>query len=577
VKSWLTPPALFIEIGQTSFKLLHDQAGLEWPLEREQNGRLTPGCKQRLAAQLREFLQQFKWRPRPRAFCAIGMRGVSLRRLVIPSAPKENFQQLLLLQLEKELPLSPDEFAWGCAPVPQSIGAAQKSAPGQEFMAAAVKRELLEDYSEVLTQSGLNPLFTLGALATSALSPRNSEPDAILDIGLYHSELISFQNGTLDCVRLLPWGGEEITRSIQQQLGISRNEAEQLKTHLDAPSTSNLDRIQKLETALHQSLDSLAFHLKKNWNGCRLHLTGNSARIKHLGPALAQALGTGMQASRLEIPLGEGFSAATLGLKRIWETEKRPPQLLLELKKAINSSAPIPRFAPWKWAALALFLLFASFSLRYSEAFLKKPVLAQRIAEIKADQASLLIIDQELSFRQHLELNQSPYLAAFAVLASSTGPGTRIESLNMNRRGEISLRSTMPNAQAATDLRAKLIDSGWFSTVVVEEQTPSQDRRQMSVRIIARWKPDAPKKVEALKLPDPPPRPGPGSPVQGPSPGSPGPMPMPTPGQSPGPRSLPPGFQINQSSPPSPGATMRSGEKDVPRSIQAGPNQLLSS
>jgi hypothetical protein len=56
----------------------------------------------------------------------------------------------------------------------------------------------------------------------------------------------------------------------------------------------------------------------------------------------------------------------------------------------------------------------------------------------------------------------------------------------------------MANGQQVTDFRAKLIDSGWFANVVVEEQTPTQDRR-VSVRLTAQLKPLAARKPLAME------------------------------------------------------------------------------
>ena len=47
----------------------------------------------------------------------------------------------------------------------------------------------------------------------------------------------------------------------------------------------------------------------------------------------------------------------------------------------------------------------------------------------------------------------------------------------------------MQNSQQVTDFRSKLIDSGFFAGVTVEEQTPSPDRQKLSVRMSAQWKP----------------------------------------------------------------------------------------
>ncbi|MBC8002068.1 MAG: hypothetical protein H7X97_05725 [Opitutaceae bacterium] len=59
----------------------------------------------------------------------------------------------------------------------------------------------------------------------------------------------------------------------------------------------------------------------------------------------------------------------------------------------------------------------------------------------------------------------------------------------MNRRGEVSLRGNMKDSQQVLQFRSKLIDSGFFSSVVVEEQTPTPDRQKLVVRMTAQWKP----------------------------------------------------------------------------------------
>ena len=89
-----SPPNLFIEIGQTSWQVLHGDDYVEFPLARLEDARLTDSCRERLVTGLRSFLNKKGWRPRRRAFVAIGARGVSLRRLTLPPAPREEFQRL---------------------------------------------------------------------------------------------------------------------------------------------------------------------------------------------------------------------------------------------------------------------------------------------------------------------------------------------------------------------------------------------------------------------------------------------------------------------------------------------------
>jgi hypothetical protein len=132
----------------------------------------------------------------------------------------------------------------------------------------------------------------------------------------------------------------------------------------------------------------------------------------------------------------------------------------------------------------AIGLLF----LPYAEAILLKPRLSKKLATIKTYRESLPKIDRELGFLHYLETNQPPYLDALFVLANAAAPGTKFDAVSMNRRGDLTLRGMMQTAQAA-EFRSKLIDSGFFSSVVVEEQTPTPDRQRVVIRIAAQWKP----------------------------------------------------------------------------------------
>jgi hypothetical protein len=72
----------------------------------------------------------------------------------------------------------------------------------------------------------------------------------------------------------------------------------------------------------------------------------------------------------------------------------------------------------------------------------------------------------------------------------------------MTRRGEFSVRGKLQNAQQVTEFRSNLIQSAWFSSVVVEEQTPTPDR-QVTVRMTAQVKPVDARKPLAVDLPAP--------------------------------------------------------------------------
>jgi hypothetical protein len=109
----------------------------------------------------------------------------------------------------------------------------------------------------------------------------------------------------------------------------------------------------------------------------------------------------------------------------------------------------------------------------------------------KAESTRLTIIDRELDFLRYLRQSQPPYLDALYILSKSVPPGTRFDALSLNSHGEVSLRGAFRDGQQVADFRSKLIDSGFFANVTIEEQSPTPDRQKVNVRISAQEKPVA--------------------------------------------------------------------------------------
>jgi len=489
---FINAPSVCIEIGQSSLKALvaDPDKGLELPLERLENGRLSPSCRERLTLRLREWLKRRNWQPRQRAWCAINARGVSVRRLSLPSCSREELQRLLLLQIEREFPLPPDELAWGYRQLNAERLPDNGAPVTRELLVVALKREVIEEYSQLLAGCGLSPLFTLGGLARHALCLQPPASYAQLDIGRSHSELISFDHDVPGSIRILPWGGEDITRSIERRLALKRDEAEKLK--IQSGHETNQLPLQQIEVAIVVEVESLAALIRSQEVGQKLYLSGESARLKDFAPRLAKAIGGSMECERMDVPPGPGRSAATLGLKSAGGKNGEGTPLVLQFNRSAGRESLL-RPGPWKWAALAVLLALGSLSLRYAEAIFYQPRLSRRLAEVKIEREKLPQIERELAFLQYLKANQPPYLDAISMIATSA-PGTRVESLSMNRRGDLSLRGSMRDSQQVLDFRSKLIDSGFFASVTVEEQTPSPNGQSVAVRIAAQWKPTGERK-----------------------------------------------------------------------------------
>ena len=487
----------YLEIGPERLRALNGSLGLELPLERLPNGRLTPACKEKLGLKLAGFFKKEPWQPRPRAWCAIGARGVLLRRLSLPTAGREEVARLLPLQLEKELPLSPEELAWGYRPLSAGPTAGNGSGTQHEFLVAAVRKEVVEDYAQVLCACELNPSFTLGALARSYLCAHPPRAYMLLELGSHQSELICFADGAPVAVRVVPWGGQDIVQALAEKLALGPEEAQRLKSSLEQTPGAAPENQAQVQAALEQALEKLAGLLDGPWAGQRLYLSGHSARNKELVSGLARRLPRVAGCEVIEPTAAEGRSAAVLGLKAAAESRSQPPPLFLQVKPGHGAAAPAQP-AQWKWVGLAAVLALAVLAMPYLEAALFKPRLARKLAALKAERGRLPLIDQELEFLQYLQQNQPPYLDTLYLLGKAAPQEARLESLSIDRRGQLSLRGTMKDSSQVAEFRKQLIDSGLFASLTVEEQTPSPDRRKLSVRMSGQWKPLAQRRALAL-------------------------------------------------------------------------------
>ncbi len=442
----MNSPGIYLEITRTSLKALHDDNGLEVPLERAPNGRLTDPAKQKVAASLQEFLASTPRQSHSRAYCAIDARGVSLRRLTLPSVGKEEFQKLLRMQIESEFPLSPDELAWGY----RSLGETRvNGAARQELLVIAVKKEVIDEYTAIVSGCGLNPEFTLAAMARRGVLPAFESNFAILEIGSESSEWISFEQNFPTQIRTLALAEKQLSK------------------------TENF-------AAISRTLNGSAS--AKKW-----FIAASDADFNAVSIGLTESFGHGVDCEPLKTNVGPGRSTAILGLKK--SIESGEPKLIFFESQAPVEKRKLSSPAPKKWAVIATALLIGLVLLPYAEALLLRPLLAKKLTSLKKDQGRLAIIDQELGFLQQLKQSQPPYLDSLYLFAKSAPSGAKIESLTMNRKGDVSLRGTLRNADQVAEFRNKLIASGFFSSVTVEDQSPTPDKQKLNVRISAQWKP----------------------------------------------------------------------------------------
>lgn len=445
--------ALRLDLGWSTLKF---PDGRSLPLERQPSGRLTEACRATVLDALRAA-SAGQSGAGARAFCGLHARGMLARPVEIPTAvPAGQRKQFLALQMEKEFPLPPDQLAWGFRSMEAPPGAAHRSS--ERILIVAVKKESIEDYEGLFAAAGLAVTFTPGILASAALCAPAGRSWALLDLGRTHAELATFDGSAATGIRTLNW----------------------------------------TEAASPGELAGLAHALRLAWSGNLLLLTGGGAARPEMARQLTEALGNGCVVQRLAVPEDRNASSVVEGLRRLGPSDCIA---LSASGDTTPASVTRDRIDVWKWAVAAAALAVATFGLRYVEPVTRTGPLERRVREVRAVQKDLPEIDRELGFLQFLETNQPPYLNLLTVLAESSARGTKMTTVSINRRGELSLKATMPSPDQAGDLRTKLLASGSFQNVVIEEQTPGQNR-QITVRMSAQWKPS--RELRAELSPPPP-------------------------------------------------------------------------
>lgn len=217
-----------------------------------------------------------------------------------------------------------------------------------------------------------------------------------------------------------------------------------------------------------------------------------------LRAAGAEAIPTGCKAATLP---SAAPTTAIAGLREMLRRGESP--LILHPER--DRIAPLQPPAQWRWAAAAALLLLAFLALRMAEPSIRKRQAERRLAELKAQQAKLPNLEREVSFLQFLKTNQPSYLDALATVAASVAPGTKMDSLTLSRRGELSFRGTVQGQQGPTPIRAKLLDSGAFSLVTIDEQTPVQNNQQVNFRLTGLMRPENERPLTKAAQTNPPP------------------------------------------------------------------------
>ena len=200
-----------------------------------------------------------------------------------------------------------------------------------EVLLVAAKKDMVNDYTAVIQESGLNPVimdidaFTLENMYEINYPLREGEILALINVGASYININVTKSGTSIFTRDVSAGGNQFTEEIQKQLGVSYEEAENLKIGGTAGADTEEVMRHEVQDVIRTVSDSLAGEIQRSLDFfaatsaedqiSKICLCGGTSSISTLATAIQERNGLPTEClnpfANITVP-EKHFDAATL-------------------------------------------------------------------------------------------------------------------------------------------------------------------------------------------------------------------------------------------------------------------------
>lgn len=231
----------------------------------------------------------------------VGSARVFARDVELPRMNPQQLKQSLQYHVQDILPMPAAEAVMDFVPLGESVGTSGPVVTG--LLVAAPKSSVLA-LVNATRAAGLIPIgVDLVAFALARVQQRatsNRGVIAFVDIGAGTTNVVISVDGTPDFVRLVPIGGDDITRALARRMASSETAAEALKRDMgfqqipvgaSADQTAAAETINQVAGELLTSIRAtLQYYVSNNPNRqpAGIVLSGGGSRLKGLSVGLGE-------------------------------------------------------------------------------------------------------------------------------------------------------------------------------------------------------------------------------------------------------------------------------------------------
>ncbi len=225
---------------------------------------------------------------------SIGGYSVIVKKIVVQSMSEEELQEKIPLEAEQYIPFDISDVNIDF----QILGDNEKNPNQMNVLLVAAKKEMINDYLNILDLAGLNPcIIDVDAFALQNIYEKNNELSddyvALIDIGANKTSLNILKGDSSVFLRDVSLGCNQINDKIISQISCSYEEAEEIRCSekQDKISPEDLQQIEssivaEWTTEIRRAIDFFYStypddHIK------RIVLSGGGANVKEFSKLLA--------------------------------------------------------------------------------------------------------------------------------------------------------------------------------------------------------------------------------------------------------------------------------------------------
>jgi type IV pilus assembly protein PilM len=190
---------------------------------------------------------------------------VIVKKVSLPTMTREELEDQIQWEAEQYIPFDVNEVNLDFQILETSEGEGQ-----MDVLLVAAKKDLIDDYVQVISEAGLNPVaIDVAAFAVENSYEINYQPEpqgvvALVNIGAQVVNINVVQDGVPAFTRDITTGGNQYTEEIQKVLAVSFDEAERLKRGGSAAEQSQEVVPQEVEHAIRSVTDTVVGEISRS-------------------------------------------------------------------------------------------------------------------------------------------------------------------------------------------------------------------------------------------------------------------------------------------------------------------------